>query len=195
MPVRDFQFVITEDRNDRVILSVTERKKTFDLTLGMRQQGVYRDAGIPIEGKNVSDRHGKKIINQYYSIHPSPESPENNLIKHTLSMEGFPDIQTRQFTTAIKSGVKFAHIFSGRFGRLSNPVFDVRKNRRLSIHLGPSHSAIFLIISVFVASHNTRFTLTAHDLNVVQSRSTLFNLVILWSFLTIPAQESGNISQ
>jgi hypothetical protein len=37
--------------------------------------------------------------------------------------------------------------------------------------------------------------LTAHDLNVVQSRSTLFNLVILWSFLTIPAQESGNISQ
>lgn len=57
---------------------------------------------------------GKKILQQRYSIHLNQNSPDYNVIKQTITVEG-EEIATVALTDAIKKASGFAHIYSRRF--------------------------------------------------------------------------------
>ncbi|MGX9966048.1 hypothetical protein ACVFYP_22170 [Roseomonas sp. F4] len=190
-----FRAAVETDRK-RIILSISERPKSFDLQLGLHPAALLADAGVPLfVSENTSNEHGKTVKNQYYSIHASPNSPHHNFIKHTLVYGDNEEIITRHKTSAIKSKKAFAHVYSRRFTDLASTAYDFKNSSGTTLLLDKFDATTFnLVLSVFVGDRSLEFSGTASEANIRQHKTHLFTVVLVWSYLSFPSSASGEFA-
>lgn len=190
-----FRFVLDVKNKPRAILSISERPKTFDLTLNLRPAALLREPSVPIyEQLPGSKFQGKTTQIQRYSIHPTHDSNSYNTITHTL-VHDTGQYRFYHKTSAIKSQKKFAELYTRRFPNLDADTFDIKNNSGQTIKLGHFDPTAFtLVMTVFVGDSSLDFDASMPDINIRQLRTTLFNLVLVWSFLTIRALPTGFLS-
>ena len=134
----------------------------------------------------------RRVLNQYYSIHPSPESPHRiNVLKQTRLLANGECHQRGHFTQALKGGA-FSYMFCRRCPTMVQPPFISRKKAKDSVSLGAYDPKLFTLIYAVIASaadtvfrpdNNPDF----QPINIYQRTFTSVRLVVLWTFFCIPA--------
>jgi hypothetical protein len=144
-----------------------------------------------------------QIKEQRYSIHPSPESPDGNLLKSTMRIAAGKTFHTRHWTKAIKSGQGYAPMFVQRCPTLDSENYSVTKAGIQELSLGsydPQHFTPFF--GVLVAARDNEFELPVATqfpaifvpINVAQHQFRSVRLIVLWSFLSLPSHPSSMAS-
>src|ERR1700722_1383586 len=141
------------------------------------------------------------IKEQRYSIHPSLESEDGNLIKSTMKIASGKSFHTHHWTKAIKSGQNYAPMFVQRCPILDSENYSVTKAGIQEIGLGSYDPQYFTpFFGVFIAARNNEFPSTVQDstmlvpINVTQHQFRTVRLIVLWSFLALPSHPSSMAS-
>jgi len=169
----------------RCILSAFERA-SGDLILNLRSNQQQRSLGKPA----IFDNNPDLLVSDFrYSIHTSNQTKnELNVIKLTKVFESGRLLEMFQFTTAMKKQNSFAPIYVNRFDNLQHANNDIKKRNGKFVNLGDVHPGATLIMMVAVGPCDRLFTAApANDFLVKQFQFKVFNLVVLWCFVTIPA--------
>jgi hypothetical protein len=149
---------------------------------------------IPIKG---ADRFGpdwnsgKKVLEQRYSIHPSPKSYEFNVLKQTINLEGGESLTTAALTDAVKAKRGFAILFTRRCqGFAHRPVETINPNE-VTYALAEFDETMFnLMHAIFVGSPDSEFD--ARDENVVINSIAFkkFKIVLMASLYALPSHHT-----
>lgn len=140
-----------------------------------------------------------EITAEKYSIHPSRHLPEENYIHHKLYLRGQSEkIESSQYTRAIKSGERFAFLFTKRSPDLSSERYVVASNSSRTHSIGSYDPKIgVLFYSVLVACCDLKFPIIEDpdsSIRVWQRNFGDFNLIVLYSFLYITSDHTGTLS-
>jgi len=151
---------------------------------------------IRTNGEWPTSTNVKKIKHQKYSVHRSLKSSTGiNAIKHSLILEDGEEIETSQYTRAIKSDNGFAIIYSTRHTNMASDRHNAEKIQGEEINMGKMESTRFTLIShVLVGSLNQELLLPEHEcFNLIQIKTSHFTVALVWSFVMLPAHSSGAI--
>ena len=187
------RFVVTVNGSHRAILSIG-RPGSGDLILSIKSAEEYRDPHLSANASG-SSRHGAKIVQQRYTVHQTLASDrEINVLQQSLLLSTGEMLRPRQTTQSMKRG-SLAHVFSRRCPDLSAERYRTPKAEK-NVSLGrfdPRHFT--LVHSVFVGSDNALVAIVRpQDMNIVTRRFGRFTVLIIWSFLPLPAHTSGMLS-
>ena len=186
MPAK--RFVVDLDGHPRSLFSVVESGDETTLGLKSSSHNMKLGQGAPL---SIPISNPTEILQQKYSIHPSPESEQGiNVIKQTLLLADGRKIPYYHYTRAIKSGENFAFVFCRRCGQLEQPHYIARGTSHIS--LGSYDPTRFVLIyAVIVGAKETEFS---HQSPIaVNVKQVVFNnlrLIVLWSFLSVPSHPS-----
>jgi hypothetical protein len=140
-----------------------------------------------------------RVREQRYSIHPSKESPDANLLKATTTYASGKTSHAHHLTKVVKSGQRYAPMFIQRCPRLDGENFSAARPGLFELSLGtydPQHFTPFF--GVFVAARDNEFTLPDQPqlmpINVLQHPFRTVRLIVLWSFLALPSHQSSMAS-
>ncbi len=187
------RFTLTANGRVRSVLSVAERKNKGDLVLTLRAGGRSRDLGRQIHEDSSYPHHGKAISEHRISIHASRESLSGvNTIKLTRLHEDGTEQTRANVTSAIKQENQFSFVYLHRCSDLLTEEYDVGETDAKNISLGSFDSLFTPIFAVFVGHADRAFHQPLKPgCNIIQRVFLDFRLVILWSFLSVPAHESA----
>jgi len=182
MAQRRVGFTVTVGLNPRLLMFAFEEKSN-DLYVFLR-------SGLFDRKVNTKSITGN-INTQKFSVHPTKNNPELNVIKQYLNAG---DERTSVIMTkAIKNGSKFAYLFTWRTSDLSDRHYDMRKCDFIQ-NIGsfdPSKQTLF--IGLLVGAPNHRFRLGWDDnVSAHQMRFRNYRLVILHSVLNFPSSPTGH---
>jgi hypothetical protein len=126
------------------------------------------------------------IALQKYSVHPSLHLPENVIHWTQISAEG-KKFDRRIYTKAIKEKKRFALLHNHMLHSLENAP-DANERRPEVIALGRYDPREFSIFYSFYLGHpECEFLGASDDFNIFQYVRDNFRLVILWSYIHLPA--------
>ncbi len=149
---------------------------------------------IPLKG---AQRFGadwataENVLEQRYSIHPSPRSKDFNVIKLTLNLESGRSVTTVALTDAAKLKNGFSIVFVRRCQRLIDSEPEQPNPKEKTFSLARFDPALFNFIhALFVGHPETNFTVT--DPNVVINSFSFrrFKLVIMASLYQLPSHHT-----
>lgn len=189
------RFAVLREGTPRCLLSVFQRS-SGDLILQLRAnqiQGLAEDHEDPTV----------QISDYRISIHTSDKSKEEiNVITRTKSWKDNRSEKSYLFTSAMKQFKRFEPLYVCRYDNLDTEVNDLRSTADAYIDLGEIHRLTSIVLMVAAGPIDKDFTspelpyifvdARRPDYNVKQVKFAKFSLVLIWSFLTIPAD---NISQ
>jgi hypothetical protein len=180
------RFTIEVDGIHRSLFSVVE-KRDGDLTLGLSTDLFHREKD---QNPWLSPVQRKKILNQYYQIHPSFESVEGvNVINHHKYFET-GKIEKSQYTRAIKRGDKFGVIFIRRCASHRFPHDIAKPNRGKIISIG-SYDPKFctLIYAVAASAVGKELKTDRPQINIAFHDFKLVRLTVVSTFVTMAATD------
>jgi hypothetical protein len=157
-----------------------------DLRLIERHTGWHDDS---LTGSGIS-----RVIESRFSIHVTPDNPTHSLIKQTFRAEKF--FRRRYiWTDAIKSKTGFIFAFHKVCQRMADAKY-LPKQRTDSVWIGTFDPTLFTLqFSVLVGPPNREFRVYGeHGYYVVQRRFENFRIVVLVSFVTLPAFDHAYIN-
>lgn len=149
---------------------------------------------IPIKGAERfgSDwSSGKKVLEQRYSIHPSPKSAEFNVLKQTINLEGGKSISTVALTDAVKAKRGFSILFARRCQTFAGSPPEAINPKQQTYALAEFDSSMFnLMHAIFVGSPELEFD--ARDENIIINSLTFrkFKIVLMASLYALPAHHT-----
>lgn len=149
---------------------------------------------IPIKGAERSGSDwssGKKVLEQRYSIHPSPKSAEFNVLKLTINLEGGESISTVALTDAVKAKRGFSILFARRCQTFADSPPEVINPKQQTYALAEFDPTMFnLMHAVFVGSADSEFD--ARDENIVINSWTFekFKIVVMASLYMLPSHHT-----
>jgi hypothetical protein len=180
------RFTIEVNGHPRSLFSVVETP-TGNLTIGLRAGKYHKERGEHVSPQTKR----KRVLNQYYSIHPSLDSAEGiNAINHHKYYET-GKIEQSHYTRAIKRGDKYAFMFVKRSNELNSPANIPKPNRGKIISIGKYDPKFFTLIYGLVASAR------GHDFGLVtppEISSTFYDfkrvrLTVLSTFVSMPSSD------
>ena len=181
------QFVVKVGERRCRILSVGERRNG-DLSVNIRIGPNDRDLKMP--AREIGKVKQAVVREQKWSVHNSPDS-QSNLIKMTRHLDnGYLD-KTYKYTAAIKQTSRFEMLIAQRCSSLYGTFFDAGDDTERHIEMGDYDiTNSTLVFQVFVGSASRVFNLAEqNDLQSVQQIFSKFSIVVLWSFLMLPAHK------
>jgi hypothetical protein len=136
-----------------------------------------------------------RIERQKYSVHRSLQTTEGNTITQRTFYPDRGPSDHYHFSRALKQRDCFAPLFVRRYPDLRQ-LTPVAVSPANQVDLGEVEAECFqLILGTYVANADRTFNPTEHiNISVAQHRMTHFRIVVLWSFLTIPSHDSGDIA-
>lgn len=182
-----WRLVISKDGIPRKLLSARVNR-TGDLIISLRPSPRFSSTpGNSPTAPRDAHLHGKRVIDQRYSIHPSRESLVINAIKQTITLEGPKYLHTRHYTRALKATNKFAPLFHKITGRLDEKS-DIHTDDGTPVTSLGSFSNSTLVFGTFVSRRERQFftnIVDADDFSVAQAVLGEFRLVVFWSFFAM----------
>lgn len=179
------RFLISTGGELRELFSVREQRGgeyPTTLRININHGKFYRDGKTKIP-----------IKNQYYSIHPSPNSP-GNFIHQTIELENGTTLDSPHFSLGIPLG-KFAFIMSSLPARLDIEHYKtkVRAGKDTIIKMGEFDiNRGNIIWSIFVSQCGVEIRLGSNQFNVAYADFTEFRVTVLWSFIGIRPDGDGD---
>jgi hypothetical protein len=149
---------------------------------------------IPIRGAarfGPDWESGKNVLEQRYSIHPSPKSAEFNVLKQTINLDGGERISTVALTDAVKAKRGFSILFARRCQTFAGSAPEAINLKQQTYALAEFDPTSFnLMHAVFVGSPESEFDAT--DENIVISSLTLrkFKIVLMASLYALPSHHT-----
>jgi hypothetical protein len=182
------RFTINVANAERVILSIGGNKNG-DTFLWPKSGDKYKKPGA------MPSQPGPDIKEQHYSIHPSHESEDGNLIKNKMIMSDGQSEYAYHFTTAIKSGNSFAYLMARRCSHLNSSTFLLTKKSGTNISIdGYDPNYFSLLFGVLVGAPGLKFnTPLPRWLKVIQRTTNYIEIVLLWTFLPFGSHQSAFI--
>ena len=175
MPIR-FRYTAEVQGVERPILSVRQTGKG-DLVLGLW--------GGPFA--NIQPERRPRIQVQRVSVHPSPASPDGNLLKFTTELKDGRRASHHHFTRAIKTSDRFAFLLMRYCCDLS--LLDAAKPSENvdRFCIGPSDPERFtLVFSVFVSSPDREFLeVDLEDASIHSQVFGEFRLTLVWTYVSL----------
>jgi hypothetical protein len=183
------RFSINAWGHPRTLFKVTENNKG---DTQLRLKSIYLDW----HGPPRAFERSPLVTEQRYSIHPSLDSPDHNVIKQTRTLEDGTTRITRHLTKAIKSGTHFAFIYCRRCNHLKSPDYVPHKALKTEISLGEfDPKDLTLAYAVIAGARGKKFDFDTadpicSDVNTAYVDSSYIRLTVLWTFLGIPAHDT-----
>ena len=128
------------------------------------------------------------VLQDRYSVHPSPKSPNYTTLKSTVELADGRKRTSVALTDAVKLRRGFAHLFTHRSSDLEAPIYDLPVDNIGTIGLGdfdPNQQT--LITGVFIGHPDSEFPTAPANALVNSFNSTHFKFVICHHWLDIPA--------
>jgi hypothetical protein len=179
-------FTIKTEGENRVLFSVRERHG--DLQIFPRNPLHYNPSST-MEGTNFV------YAGEHFSIHQSPESPDGNLIKRTVRLDGQDDLIQHNFTHAVKRDALFAHVYTKRATKLKDDRYTVSRKVKNSFPLGKYDPSRFVLYySVWIGPSARRFIIPmSNEIAVNQIQFTNFCLILFSSYGCIFSDTTGGV--
>jgi hypothetical protein len=172
----------------RAIFSIQQRA-SGDLTVVIRHGAFYTN------GKTFQPNPADAVVEQRLSIHRSTQSKSDiNSIVYTKRFRDGRKRRTLNYTSALKRDNSFSLLFSQRCQDLRAAIFDMKKSSEKPVSLGSYNPQFFqLIFSIYAGRKERNFTTASEpDLRFLQVPIGLFNIVVVWSFVSLPSNITGN---
>jgi hypothetical protein len=133
---------------------------------------------------------GPIVLEQRYSIHPSPKSADFTTIKQTINLEGGKSITTVALTDAVKKKSGFSIILVRRCQNLVDspqPAFRTKPHDRLLTLNGFDPITFTLFFGLFVGHPETKFDTTDDELVIAPFYFQKFQVVLITSLFYMPS--------
>jgi hypothetical protein len=181
---------INQRGEERAILTISERPKG-DLNLITRLYSIYDHPTKKLPKPNPS----MKVKENRFTIHPSKKSIMGvHTINHNYEFMDGSKGPIKTFTRALKKYNNFIPVFFRRCSDLIDESSEITDGTGYSINLGSYDPDYFtLMFQVFVGPKDRDFEPPMRDesANVKIHKFKEFTVVIMWSFLNIPAGTVG----
>lgn len=154
---------------------------------------------IPMKtGERAENSLGPRLLEQRYSVHPSPQSPEFTTIKQTVNTDDGKTETSVILTDAVKLKTGFAIVFSRRVQDLTPERYAIqstnRKNERTYVLADLDPVLHTLFISVFVGHPDTPFDVSSDDAVASHFPFKEFKIIILSTAKLIPVHYTTDYS-
>jgi hypothetical protein len=198
----DLRVSINANGKSRALFSVKD-PPNGEMLVSRKSPDTLRPSGLNPWKMPIIQGVLPAIKEQRYSIHPSLESEDGNLLKSTMKIASGKTFHTHHWTKTIKSGQNYAPMFVQRCPTLDSENYSVTKPGIQELSLGsydPQHFTPFF--GVFVAARDnvfelpvaTQFPAVFVPINVAQHQFHSVRLIVLWSFLSLPSHSSSMAS-
>jgi hypothetical protein len=186
------RFCLLKDRATFPVVTINQRPKN-DLVIIVRSRGIHRSRGLLPTDLSDDPRHGLDIAITRFSVHPSMESKNNvTTIKMTKEFENGQIDTEILYTTVVKQESGFCPIVFGLCPQL-NPESNTLSKGGKNIVLGEIKDAMTFCYGIFVAAKRTPLLWNAlPHVKFHQVPFSAFSIVIMYSFLTVPALFHGS---
>jgi hypothetical protein len=122
-----------------------------DLLIDLYSRGIGRERGKLMQDASTDPRHGDKVIEYKYSIHPSQNSALGlNTINLTVRFASGVESTLVLYTTAVKKSNGFAPLLTRRCADLSPQEYDVKPGNTVTI--GDISRDFTMFVSAFISS-------------------------------------------
>ena len=179
------RFTIDVNGQPRTLFSVVERRN--DVTLVLKSAHFNARHGSAVFLEYFPSNTSSKIIENRYSIHPSPSSDSINVIKHTMVLANGDRIHNRNYTQVIKKKERFTLVYCRQCGNIALPRYAAQ-GKFTNVSLGSFEPQYFtLMYGVFVGASDAEFAgqYEARILNVLQHKFDKIRIVVFWTFMNI----------
>jgi hypothetical protein len=134
---------------------------------------------------------GKKVLEQRYSIHPSPKSAEFNVLKQTINLEGRESISTVALTDAVKAKRGFSILFTRRCQTFADSPPEAINPKQPTYALAEFDPAMFnLIHAIFVGSPESEFDIKDESIVITSWTFIKFKIVVMASLYMLPSHHT-----
>lgn len=157
------------------------------------------DKVAAIPSKNVPPEiealEGQEIIEQRYSVHPSPNSVEGvNVIKRHFLVDGEERLTYRHMTKALKHFDRFAPIYFRKVESLGDHHILDRSRVETVKNMGSMDHSFTLIFGVFVSlPHHVFSGPLPSFVNHLNHTFDHFKLTVLWTYVALPTIQQGHL--
>ena len=179
------RFTITTEDGPRTLFTVNERPNG-DLVFDLKPPPFVQFPG-------GATPH--QIERQKYSVHRSLSTWEGNAITQRTFYKDREPTDHYHFSRALKQHNRFAPMFVRRYPDLRQ-LTPLSASSAATVDLGDVQAEHFqLILGAYVGNPDRTFgELDYINMSAAQHSMTYFRVVVLWSFLTLPPHESGDIA-
>ena len=168
----------------RTLFSVIE-KANGELVITLKTGGYFGSPPQP----------GSRVIEQRYSIHTSPKSPDYNVMKLTINMADGRSVRLAALTDAVKKRNGFSILLVRRcedLSRLDEATCYPNKERILTLaEYDPARDNFYY--GIFVGHPDTVFDTTDPGLSFNKFSFASFNIVVACSFVELPSYHTTDI--
>ncbi|MGJ8661563.1 MAG: hypothetical protein ACSHXL_05970 [Bacteroidota bacterium] len=189
-------FSVSERNNGDLVVSLLPSKfykatELDGLKIKRQKHSIHQSLESTL-GINAS-LHGLEIKRQKYSIHRSLTSESGiNAIVHRIELEGAKNLDTGNYTKAMKSKGRYAALFSARAPDLSSERYTVQAEDRDHVVLDEySAKKATLYYMLLVCSPDHKELKDFKDARVKYIPFEYFKLVVLWSYGNYPSHSTG----
>ena len=182
--------VINIQGQDKNLYQIQERK-SGDLTIMLKHGGKLTKE----TAEELGVHKETTIKNQRYSIHLSPQSLEENTIKHTLELENEKNVETYHLTKALKKHNPYmaVPVVSQLHLNLSLKKYNNRAKRKETKYsfgrFFPEEHTLFT--GLFITKKEFRIEKDFKHCNYLYIEFSNFNILILKTILFFPSSPDG----
>lgn len=180
MPNTTTRFAVRVPGSLRTLFTVIE-KRSGELIIPIKGAARY--------GPNWST--GKKILEQRYSIHASPNSAEFNVLKQTIKLEGGESITAVALTDAVKAKRGFSVLFVRRCQRLADTPPETINPKEQTYALAEVDQNVFNFMhAIFIGSPHSEFDARDPDIVINSFVFKKFKIVVIASLYALPSHHT-----
>jgi hypothetical protein len=181
MPLYRTRFAVRVGGIPRILFSIIE-KQSGELLL------------VPKTADRMETNDGPLLLEQRYSIHPSPNSAEFTTIKQTLNAADGQSITSVVLTDAIKKRTGFSIISVRRVQDLSGDRYilkeGTKKHERTLILAEYDPSLYTMFFGLLIGHPEVAFDASASGIVVSHFPFRRFKIILLTSILMMPSHHS-----
>jgi hypothetical protein len=178
MPLYRTRFAARIGGTPRILFSIIE-KQNGELIL------------VPKHGERMETHDGPKILEQRFSIHPSPNSLEFTTIKQTLNAEDGQSVTSVVLTDAVKKKTGFQILFVRRVQNLLSERYilkpSAKKFERSFVLADYDPELYTMFFGILLGHPDTPFDVKMNDVVVSHFPFSRFKIVLLTSIAMIPS--------
>lgn len=184
------RFTINVDGKAKTVLSILENSNNFDLNIHITGGGATYSADSLKELVAGTEEENYIRSEKHITIHNSPKSKENNVIKRTIEYVDQEAETSVQLTGAIKTNNLYTPALFRVCGNLSRKRYDLPENCEDEIiNLGSyTPNKDQLRFMVVVSDVNKPFQPDIeHPSNDIVVKFKQFSITVIWSYLNQPS--------
>lgn len=131
-----------------------------------------------------NNKEEKCISQMYFSVHNSPQSSENNLIKLTKYFGDGSKQEERNFSKSCKLNNGFTPIYSRVFGSLYGERYIPKKGNKIKIgDYNPKYQSF--LYTIFISNKENKFDFNVPEISFLDLDIGKYKVSILYSYVNV----------